>query len=113
MTKWPESGSGAIRLRGVGAEGTDTEARTACPARRPGHDDNATQHRLANLLQAARNGDRESFTLFYRETSLWVFGLTRRIMRSPAAVGGALRAAARLFAHVRAVTEGLSPPVNS
>ncbi|MFI1463949.1 ECF RNA polymerase sigma factor SigK [Nocardia carnea] len=85
MTKWPESGSGAVGFRGVDAADSDTEAGRACPVRRAGHDDGATQRRLADLLQAAGNGDRESFTRFYRETSPRVFGLTRRILRSPAA----------------------------
>ncbi|MFI5714833.1 ECF RNA polymerase sigma factor SigK [Nocardia sp. NPDC051750] len=86
MTNWPESDSGPIRLRiaGPGAEAGDNEA-AACPVRSEGHDDRATQLRLADLLHAAGNGDRESFTRFYRETSPRVFGLARRVLRSPAA----------------------------
>ncbi|WP_280396773.1 ECF RNA polymerase sigma factor SigK [Nocardia carnea] len=85
MTNRPESGSGPIRLRDADAKSSGTGDGAACPVRRDGHDDRATQRRLAGLLEAAGNGDRESFTLFYRETSPRVFGLAKRILRSPAA----------------------------
>lgn len=78
MTKGPESGR--IRLADAG-----TGDAAACPVRTEGHDDRATQRRLAGLLAAAGDGDREAFTRFYRETSPRVFGLARRILRSPAA----------------------------
>ncbi|WP_328389547.1 ECF RNA polymerase sigma factor SigK [Nocardia sp. NBC_00416] len=78
MTKGPGSGSGPMRL-------VDADTEGACPVRTDGYDDRAAQRRLAELLSAAGNGDREAFTSFYRETSPRVFGLARRILRSPAA----------------------------
>ncbi|MGW1739638.1 ECF RNA polymerase sigma factor SigK [Nocardia sp. NPDC001965] len=80
MTNRPGSGPGPIRLAD-----SETEDAAACSVRTDGHDDRATQRRLADLLSAAGEGDREAFTSFYRETSPRVFGLARRILRSPAA----------------------------